>query len=325
MAIEGRSGAEAMLARPQPGTMRAILGRRMTVATKKCGRRFLVDGGWNMSNDHETPKPDVIELAMGRMARDAEVPAGGGAESAVAGRREYDQALSRRLQQIRAALGNDDQPVSAHPAFAPERRSAPVTAPPFPMPGTGRNQSYGIRSLLLTGLVSAVAGASMMWLATSGVGRGSPRETPTAVAPVAAVATPAKVAVPAPQPADGEARARELVERWRQAWAARDIEAYLACYSEDFVAANGQPRSNWAAARRTKLASQSEIVVQVHRMSFERIADDRLKVEFQQDYSSGSYVEIAQPKTLLLVRTNGDWLIAGEWSGTREASALGGR
>lgn len=55
----------------------------------------------------------------------------------------------------------------------------------------------------------------------------------------------------------------------------------------------------------------------MHHISIERIAADRLKIEFQQDYSSGSYVEIAQPKTLLLVRTKGDWQIAGEWPGTR--------
>ena len=59
----------------------------------------------------------------------------------------------------------------------------------------------------------------------------------------------------------------------------------------------------------------------MHHISIERIAADRLKIEFQQDYSSGSYVEIAQPKTLLLVRMKGDWLIAGEWPGTRPHGA----
>lgn len=273
-----------------------------------------------MSKDRETLMPDAIELAMDRLARAVDVQARSTVESEGAGRRDYDPALTRRLAQIRAALGRDDPPVSAPPGFAsePERQPAPAVAPPPEALGVSRTQGYGVRTLLVTGLASAVAGASLMWLAIGGAGHDRPAE------PAAAVAT-AAVAVPAQPVDDGEAKARDLVERWRQAWVARDIEAYLACYSTDFVAANGQPRSSWAVARRTKLASQSEITVQVHHMSIERVAEDRLKIEFQQDYSSGSYLEIAQPKTLLLVRTSGDWLIAGEWSGTRPASALGGK
>lgn len=51
-----------------------------------------------MSKDHETPMPSVIELAMDRLAREADVQAKAKSEPVVAGRREYDKALSRRFR-----------------------------------------------------------------------------------------------------------------------------------------------------------------------------------------------------------------------------------
>lgn len=278
-----------------------------------------------MSKDHETPRPGLVELAMDRLGRDTEVEARSPTESTAAGRRAYDQALSRRLAQIRAALGSDEPPVSAPLASSSNLQPAPAATSPSARSGRSLTQGYGIHALLLTGLVSAIAGAGLMWLAISDGRNGMPSEVPTAIATPAVDVPPARVAMPARPVDEDEAKARELVERWRQAWAARDVDAYLACYSADFVAANGQSRSTWAAGRRTKLSSQPQITVAVHHMSIERIADNRMQVEFQQDYSSGSYLEIAQPKTLLLVRTSDDWLIAGEWSGASPALAKGGK
>jgi hypothetical protein len=53
-------------------------------------------------------------------------------------------------------------------------------------------------------------------------------------------------------------------------------------------------------------------------LRIERLTDDQVKVVFLQDYSSGSYREVAQPKTLLLVRSGSQWQIAGEWQGTTD-------
>jgi ketosteroid isomerase-like protein len=172
-----------------------------------------------------------------------------------------------------------------------------------------------------------------MWLLIGDAGRGSVA-APMSPAAVVAPATPAPTAespsaevafaAPAAMPADGgESQARDLVERWRQAWASRDVEAYLRCYSADFLPADGQTRTAWAAARRKKLSRQSDISVQVHDIRLEHIDGDQLKAMFLQNYASGTYREDARSKTLRLVREDGDWRIAGEWQGTPPASTVG--
>lgn len=120
-------------------------------------------------------------------------------------------------------------------------------------------------------------------------------------------ATPAPLAAPA-----AEAQATALVERWRQAWSERDVTAYLASYSPDFVAADGQARPSWEAARRKILARRADVRVTVNALRLERHGTDQIKASFLQDYAAGSYREQARAKTLRLVRRGADWLIAGE-------------
>ena len=120
--------------------------------------------------------------------------------------------------------------------------------------------------------------------------------TPTTAAPLAA----------------SVAEAQALVERWRQAWSGRDVQAYLACYSPDFVPADGQARPNWEAARRKMLARRADIRVAVNALRLEHLDTDQMKASFLQDYTAGSYREQARAKTLRLVRLGADWLIAGE-------------
>lgn len=118
---------------------------------------------------------------------------------------------------------------------------------------------------------------------------------------------PAPLAEPEP-----EALAHALVERWRQAWSGRDAQAYLACYSPDFVSADGQARPRWEVARRKILARRTDIRVTVKALRLERLGADQIKASFLQDYVAGSYREQARAKTLLLVRRGSDWVIAGE-------------
>jgi ketosteroid isomerase-like protein len=226
------------------------------------------------------------------------------------GRRDYDVALAKRLDQLRGALGEHAPvvPPAPQPAATPE----PAQQGPGIQPGT----------LLVTALFSAVAGAVAMWLAIGGnppPAQPAPVAAPVVVAPTPVIETAS--VEPAPRPTD-EDRVRELIENWRSAWAGRDVDAYLACYSTDFIPANGQTHDAWVAARRKNISTRSDIAVSINELQVERLGTRRMKVHFLQDYASGSYRETAQPKTLLLVRTATGWKIGGEWQGEAPADVL---
>lgn len=225
-----------------------------------------------------------------------------------------ESAMERRAH---TAAGNEVSTTSAP-------RIEVVSAPAQPGRGWARTRA----SLLFAAAVAASVWVGLMWLTAGDAGDGGAATPapPAAIEPVAAPAASAtSPAAPVAAPAEaaaavdvGQEQARDLVERWRQAWAGRDVDAYLACYSPDFKAANGQPRTAWAEARRKRLSSQSDISLRVHDIRVERIDDDQLKVEFLQDYASGTYRESARPKTLLLAREDAAWRIAGEWQGAPE-------
>ena len=102
-----------------------------------------------------------------------------------------------------------------------------------------------------------------------------------------------------------------MLERWRLAWASRDVENYLSFYDPAF-APTGQSHAKWAASRRAKLASQSDISVQIRDIRMEPVDAHHMTVSFLQDYASGSYEEVARAKTLQLQRNTQGWFIVGE-------------
>lgn len=249
-----------------------------------------------------------IEAAMERVAKDAKesiIDARSNSPRSV-GRREYDKALSRRLAQLHQAMGID------------ETQEPPPAKSPPPVTEIARKNGFLPSTLILTGLISGLAGAGAMWLAT---GSATALQS-AAVAPT----TPPLIVAPAPPlpphevaPAtvkSAESLARELVEEWRTAWTKRDVEAYLSFYSPEFKPGNGSTRADWAAARRKNLASRTDIQVAVRELEITQIANNRLTASFQQDYVSGNYRENAQSKTLVLSLDHGKWQISEERSGT---------
>ena len=140
----------------------------------------------------------------------------------------------------------------------------------------------------------------------------------SASASASAPATEAEAVPAAAMVPDESDSARDLIEHWRQAWVARDVSAYLGFYSPNFLPPRGQSLADWKAARRKALSRPAGIEIKITALRIERLTDDQVKVVFLQDYSSGSYREVAQPKTLLLVRSGSQWQIAGEWQGTTD-------
>lgn len=140
----------------------------------------------------------------------------------------------------------------------------------------------------------------------------------TPPAPAAApVAAPAAVAVPAvPDPetirAAQEDAVRQRIDSWRQAWANRDVEAYLAHYGTQFKPLKEATRAEWAANRRRIIGSRPDIALSLSQLRLLRMDDQRWQASFLQDYASGGYVEKQQPKTLELVQEDGQWFIVVE-------------
>lgn len=117
--------------------------------------------------------------------------------------------------------------------------------------------------------------------------------------------------VTAPPPLT-EAIVAERLESWRQAWAARDVDAYLAHYSAEFVPPNGQTRATWAATRRRIISTRPEITLRVHTVVLQAVSHQQWQARFLQDYAAAGHVENDVPKTLDWVLEDGIWRIAAE-------------
>ncbi len=146
---------------------------------------------------------------------------------------------------------------------------------------------------------------------------GQPRK-PAAAKPVAAAPKPVAVAAPKPaapvqpvaaaQPAAGIEAA---INRWAQAWSARDVDAYLAAYASDY-AAGRMTRANWEAQRRARITAPKSIEVTISDLKIEQ-QGDTASATFRQAYRSDRLTSTVT-KTLKLALQNGEWRIVGETS-----------
>lgn len=229
--------------------------------------------------------------------------------------RKTDRALHKRLDQLRTAMG-DVTTTSATGQTTPPVAKREPTAP-------AQRRMYGVSTVMATALVSACMGALGAWsVAVNAVGdvANAPAANPafvaalqpsaqmhTAPAPTSAVENPP--ALPTPSP---ETQLGQVVETWRKAWSASDVDAYLTHYSENFVPQGGQARTAWAETRRKNIVGRASINIAVHNLQIQRVDEQRFRVAFLQDYAAGDYREVAQPKILELVREGNTWRIVSE-------------
>lgn len=152
-----------------------------------------------------------------------------------------------------------------------------------------------------------------------------PVEAAAASVEVAAPAAPAKPIAasaadrlgPAMRDAlDGHAYAAfAAVDRWAQAWAAKDVDGYLAAYSPRFVPADGQTRAAWEAQRTERIRAPKRISITLAQRHLRLDPGAaRGSVSFVQTYRSDRFNGSAW-KTLELERDGGRWLIVAERAG----------
>lgn len=131
---------------------------------------------------------------------------------------------------------------------------------------------------------------------------------PAAEKPAAEKPAPAKVAAAAAPNGD---EVLKSVNAWAAAWARKDVDAYLSHYARDFKTPNGEARKDWAQGRRERIVAPKSISVGVESPKVTMSGDTQATVVFRQKYRSDQRT-INSTKTLVLVKSDGRWLIQQE-------------
>jgi tetratricopeptide (TPR) repeat protein len=124
------------------------------------------------------------------------------------------------------------------------------------------------------------------------------------------------------KPTEKPARAQEgngdevllTVLAWAGAWSKQSVDTYFAFYAQDFKPPKGETRSAWEAARKQRITNPKKIEVAVESPKVILKGENSATVSFRQIYRSDS-LNISGPKTLVMVRSEGRWLIQQERAG----------
>jgi len=101
------------------------------------------------------------------------------------------------------------------------------------------------------------------------------------------------------------------VNGWSQAWSAKNVNQYLASYSDSFKPAKGQSRQAWEQQRRQRVSKPSSISVELSNLKIASNSGDAAKVQFKQSYRADGK-PIRTNKTLLMKKVGDNWLIDQE-------------
>jgi Flp pilus assembly protein TadD/ketosteroid isomerase-like protein len=125
---------------------------------------------------------------------------------------------------------------------------------------------------------------------------------------------PPMPAAAAISPVDETKAVLKMVEDWASAWSNNDAEGYLAFYAPDFTPPKGEPRAQWEAERRDRLAKPRKIQVSVVQPRVTLVDAKTARVSFRQNYSADS-LKTTGRKTLVLTKQGERWLIRQELVG----------
>ena len=106
-----------------------------------------------------------------------------------------------------------------------------------------------------------------------------------------------------------------LFRSWAKAWSDNDVTGYLRYYAPDFQTPGGEPRADWEAARKLRIAKPKKIEVRIEAAKVKFTDNNRVSVTFRQNYRS-SNLKVASTKTLVLVKSGERWQIQQERVGS---------
>lgn len=105
--------------------------------------------------------------------------------------------------------------------------------------------------------------------------------------------------------------ARQALLDWARSWSRRDIEAYIAAYTNDYSGgAPGLTRGKWIAHRRSRILARKKILVEIADLNLEW-EGATIVARFEQHYRSDGHSERTR-KRMVLVSVDGRYLIKSE-------------
>ncbi|MEE8300185.1 MAG: L,D-transpeptidase family protein [Desulfatiglandales bacterium] len=103
---------------------------------------------------------------------------------------------------------------------------------------------------------------------------------------------------------------KRLISNWQKAWQEKDLQGYIASYSEDFFS-HGLDRDGWKRHKSKINKRYGQIRVTISNLKIRLISSERATVHFEQDYSSDKYYDRGR-KTIQLIKRDGKWKIKTE-------------
>ena len=208
-----------------------------------------------------------------------------------------------KLALIRTLFSADTKPSGKPAAAAPATPSTPATPPTAP--------AVAVKPAPAPPPVVAVAPPAKPAPAPPPVVAAAPPAKP-APAPAVPAVTPPAAAAPA-SAAAAEKEVESAVRAWAEAWASKDLPAYLASYGANFDTPGSQPRKAWEESRRARIVGKTRISVKLSNLSV-AVQGSKAAAQFKQDYSADS-LNVSSRKTLDLAKVNDRWVIVKESSG----------
>ena len=103
---------------------------------------------------------------------------------------------------------------------------------------------------------------------------------------------------------------KQVIATWQQAWQRKDLDRYMACYTDDFTAGRLNKKA-WEQHKRRLNKRYTNITVTVTNLTVELLSTREALVSFDQDYRSDHYHDWGR-KSMHLIKRGERWKIRGE-------------
>jgi len=103
---------------------------------------------------------------------------------------------------------------------------------------------------------------------------------------------------------------KRLISDWQQAWQEKDLQRYMASYSDDFFS-EGLDREGWKRYKSELNKRYGQIRVTVSNLKINQLSSTGATAYFDQVYSSDRYYDRGK-KTIQLIKRDGRWKIKRE-------------